>query len=99
MRCGYEVPTAIASVGNTFGTPVVEQLSVLLAYFLHTHECTNTHTYAYTPWIHKFVTPKIVCGISQDTKHTEKCSNNKTKTTQKQNHETTDKYFSKILQR
>jgi hypothetical protein len=35
------------------------------------------------------------CGIShKDTKHTDKCSNNnKTKTTQKQHDETTDKYF------
>jgi hypothetical protein len=36
----------------------------------------------------------IECGIShRDTKHTDKCSNNKTKTTQKHNDETTDKYF------
>jgi hypothetical protein len=36
----------------------------------------------------------IGCGISdKDTKHADKCSNNKTKTTQKQNDETTDKYF------
>jgi hypothetical protein len=41
----------------------------------------------------------IGCGIShKDTKHTDKCSNNKTKTTtQKQNYETTGKYFFKIL--
>jgi hypothetical protein len=36
------------------------------------------------------------CGIShEDIKHMDKCSNNKTKTTQKQNYESTDKYFSK----
>jgi hypothetical protein len=29
----------------------------------------------------------------KDTKHTDKCRNNKTKTTQKQYDETTDKYF------
>jgi hypothetical protein len=40
----------------------------------------------------------IGCGIShEDTKYTDKYSNNKTKTTQKQNDETTDKYFFKIL--
>jgi hypothetical protein len=34
------------------------------------------------------------CGIiHEDTKHTDKCSNNKTKTTQKQYDKTTDKYF------
>jgi hypothetical protein len=34
------------------------------------------------------------CGIShKDKNHTDKCSNNKTKTTQKQNEETKDKYF------
>jgi hypothetical protein len=39
----------------------------------------------------------IGCGIShKDTKHSDKCSNNKTKTTQKQN-KITDKYFFKIL--
>jgi hypothetical protein len=38
------------------------------------------------------------CGIShKNTKHTDKCSNNKTKTTQKQNDEITEKYFYKIL--
>jgi hypothetical protein len=36
----------------------------------------------------------IECGTSHNT---DKCSNNKTKTTQKQNDETTDKYFFKIL--
>jgi hypothetical protein len=40
----------------------------------------------------------VGCGIShKDTKHTDKCSSNKTKTTQKQNDETTDKYFLEIL--
>jgi hypothetical protein len=44
--------------------------------------------------------PTNGCGIShKDIKHTDKCSNNKTKTTQKQNDETTDKYFFKILER
>jgi hypothetical protein len=33
----------------------------------------------------------------EDTKHTHKCGNNKTKETQKQNGDTTDKYFLKIL--
>jgi len=38
------------------------------------------------------------CGIShKDTKHTDKCRKNKTKTTQTQYDETTDKYFFKIL--
>jgi len=38
------------------------------------------------------------CGIShKDTKHTYKCSNNKTKTTKKQYDETKDKYFFKTL--
>jgi hypothetical protein len=47
----------------------------------------------YIPWIYKFVIVTIGCEISyKDTKHTDKCSNNKTKTTQKQN-ETVDKYF------
>jgi hypothetical protein len=41
----------------------------------------------------------IGCGIShKDTKHTNKCSNNKTKTTQKQNDETEDKYLRHIQQ-
>jgi hypothetical protein len=41
---------------------------------------------------------KIGCEIShKDSKHTDKCSNNKTKEKQKQNKETTDKYFFKIL--
>jgi hypothetical protein len=34
------------------------------------------------------------CGISRkDTKHTDKCSNNKTRRTQNENDEITDKYF------
>jgi hypothetical protein len=38
----------------------------------------------------------IGCGIShKDTKHTDKCSNNKT--TQKQSDKITGKYFHKIL--
>jgi hypothetical protein len=37
------------------------------------------------------------CGIShKDTKHRDKCSNNKAKTAQKQYAETTDIYFFKI---
>jgi hypothetical protein len=40
----------------------------------------------------------IGCGIiHKDTKHTDICSNNKTKVTQEQNNETTDEYFSKVL--
>jgi hypothetical protein len=40
----------------------------------------------------------VGCGIThKDTKHTDKCSNNRTKTTQKQYDETIDKYFYKIL--
>jgi hypothetical protein len=40
----------------------------------------------------------IGCGIgNKDTKHTYKCSNNKTNTTQKQNDKTIDKYFFRIL--
>jgi len=36
--------------------------------------------YTYIPWIHKFVMVKMECGIShKDTKHTDKCSNDKTK--------------------
>jgi hypothetical protein len=39
--------------------------------------------HAYIPWILKFVMAMVGCGIShEDTKHTYKCSNNKTKTTQ-----------------
>jgi hypothetical protein len=42
----------------------------------------------------------IGCGTShKDTKHTDSRSNKRTKATQKQNDETTDKYFFKILQR
>jgi hypothetical protein len=38
------------------------------------------------------------CRIShKDTEHPDKCSNNKTEKTQKQNDETTDKYLFKIL--
>jgi hypothetical protein len=41
----------------------------------------------------------IVYGINhKDIKHTDKCSNNKTKTAQKQNDETTDKYVSKYCE-
>jgi hypothetical protein len=41
---------------------------------------------------------KIGYGLShKDTKHTDKCSNNTTKTTQKQTDKTTGKYFFKIL--
>jgi hypothetical protein len=48
------------------------------------------------PWIHKYVMVRVGCGIShKDTKHRDKCSNDKTKTTQKQNDETTDKYIFK----
>jgi hypothetical protein len=48
--------------------------------------------------MHKFVIATIGCGISCEvTKHADKCSNNKTKTTQKQNDLTTDKYALKIL--
>jgi hypothetical protein len=40
----------------------------------------------------------VGCGIShEDTKLTDKCSSTKTKTTQKQNDETADRYFFKIL--
>jgi hypothetical protein len=50
------------------------------------------------PWIHKLVMVTIGCGIShKDTKHTDKYSNNKTKTTPKQNDETTDKNIFKIM--
>jgi hypothetical protein len=42
--------------------------------------------HTYIPWIHKFVMPTTGCGISrEDTEHTDNCSNNKTRTTQKQN--------------
>jgi len=50
------------------------------------------------PWIHKYVIATVGRGINRkDTKHTDKCSNNKTKTTQKPNDETIDIYFFKIL--
>jgi len=52
---------------------------------IHTH--THTHTCASTHIFHesiKFVIATEGCGIShKDTEHTDKCSNNKTKTTQK----------------
>jgi hypothetical protein len=41
----------------------------------------------------------IGCGISHnDTKHTDNCSNNKTRTTQKQSDKTTDNTFSKCYE-
>jgi hypothetical protein len=56
-----------------------------------------SYTHSFIPWIHKFVIAAIGCGIIHKyTKHTDKCSNNKTKTTQKQYDETTDTYFFKI---
>jgi hypothetical protein len=62
--------------------------------FVHTHVHACTHI----PWIPKFVIAPTGCGIShKDTKHTDKCSNNKTQATQKQNNDTTDKHFFKIL--
>jgi len=68
------------------------------------HACmrahTHTHTHTYVPWIHKFVMAIIGCGISHKyTKHKDKCSDNKIKTTEKLYDETTDKYFFKILYR
>jgi hypothetical protein len=40
----------------------------------------------------------VGCGISnKNTKYADKCSNNKAKTTEKQNDETVDKCFFKIL--
>jgi hypothetical protein len=64
--------------------------------YINTHTYVHTYIHTYIPWIHKFVIAG--CGIRhKDTKHTDKCSNNKTKTTQKQYGETTDKYFLKIL--
>jgi hypothetical protein len=52
----------------------------------------------YIPLICKFVIATVGCEIShKDTKYTNKCSNNKTKTSQKQNDETTDSYVFKIL--
>jgi hypothetical protein len=58
--------------------------------------CTYIHAYIHL-WIHKFVIAIVRCGISHEDKKIDKCSNNKTKTTQKQNDETIDKYFFKIL--
>jgi hypothetical protein len=56
------------------------------------------YIHAYIPWIYKFVMATVGCGIShKDTKPTEKCSNSRIKTTQKQNNETTDKYLFKTL--
>jgi hypothetical protein len=55
---------------------------------------THTHTHTHIPWICKVVMATIACEIShKDTKLMDKCNNNKTKTTQKQNDKTTDKYF------
>jgi len=49
------------------------------------HAYTHTHTHI-NPWIHKFVMARVGCGIShKDPENTDKCSNNKTKATQKQN--------------
>jgi len=65
---------------------------------LHTYVHTYIHTYIHTihsfihSFIHKFVTAAVRCGIGHKvTKHTDKCSNNKIITTQKQNDKTTDK--------
>jgi hypothetical protein len=56
------------------------------------------HAHAHIPWIHKFVMATIGCGISHKvTKHTDKCRNNKTKTTQEQEDETLDKFFQNII--
>jgi len=42
-------------------------------------------SFTYIPRTHMFVTATIGCGVShKDTKHTDKCSNNKVKTIQKQ---------------
>jgi hypothetical protein len=52
----------------------------------------------YILWIHKFVIARVECGIRhKGTEHADKCSNNKTKTTQKQNDEIIDKYIFKML--
>jgi len=54
-----------------------------------------THIHTHISWIHTFEIAKIGCETShKDTKHSVKCSNNKT--TQKQN-ETMDKYVFKTL--
>jgi len=64
----------------------------------HSLDIIHTHTHTYFPWILKFVMATMGSGVSHnDTKHTDKCSNYKTKTTQKQNDKITDKYFFKIL--
>jgi hypothetical protein len=55
--------------------------------------------YTHIPWIQKFVMATIGCGISyKDAQHTDKCRRNKTKTTQTQYDEITDKYLFKVLQ-
>jgi hypothetical protein len=47
---------------------------------------------------HKFVMATIGCGIAHKyTKHTDKCSNNYVKRTQKESEETRDKYFQAIM--
>jgi hypothetical protein len=49
--------------------------------------------HTYIPWIHKFVIATIGCGIShKDTKHTDKCSNNK-----QRQHRTKGRNHSQIL--
>jgi hypothetical protein len=59
------------------------------------YDTIDTHTHI--PWTHGFVTATIGCGIShKDTRHTDKCRNNKRKTPQKQD-DTIDKYVFKIL--
>jgi len=66
---------------------------------MYTH--THTHTCAYILCICKFIVATIECGIShKDTKHTDKWSNNKTKT-QKQNAKTTifASHFLRVSQR
>jgi len=75
---------------------VDKQICVFSSRFiLAINEDTYKHTHTHVPWIRKFVIATIGCGIShKNTKLTDKCSNNKTKTTQKQNDKTTNKYFS-----
>jgi hypothetical protein len=59
--------------------------------------CIHTYIHTYIPSIHKFVMATMGCGIShKGTKHADKCSNNKTKTTQEQNDEIAYTFF-KIL--
>jgi hypothetical protein len=56
----------------------------LLHTYIHTYIHTHTHTHinAYVLWIRKFLMTTIGCGINhKGTKHSDKCSNNKTKTT------------------